>query len=239
MGPGVRPLPEDRSVAPPTARTGAVRSPHRFLHLLAAQLGLILVYPFVADDRPMPAVAAGFVLAIFVAALWVVAGERRVRVVATLLVIPTIVANLLSAAAPDRYPILPAVAFGTVFLGFITVVIFRGVVQSRTVTTETLYGAITAYLLLGITWAWGYVLVEQLHPGAFRCASAADGRVVPPDLTFLSFITLTSVGYGDIVPVSRHARALAILEAVAGQMYLAVFVARLVGMHGRGAADRR
>ncbi len=236
MGQAVRPRPDDRSAAP--ARTGAVRSPHRFVHLLAAQLGLILVYPFVVEDRPMPAVAACFLLAIFVATLWVVAGDRRIRIVATLLVIPTVVGNLLSAAAPDRYPLLPAVAFGTVFLGFMTVVIFRGVVQSPAVTTETLYGAVTAYMLLGITWAQGYLLVEMLHPGAFRSASAADGRVVPPDLTFLSFITLTSVGYGDIVPVSRHARALAILEAVAGQMYLAVFVARLVGMHGQHPRER-
>jgi hypothetical protein len=125
-----------------------------------------------------------------------------------------------------------AIGLGAVFLGFTTVVIFRGVVRSPSVTTETLYGAITAYLLLGITWAWCYVLVEELQPGWFRSTVAADGHVAPPELTFLSFITLTSVGYGDVVPVSRHARSLAVLEAIAGQMYLAVFVARPVGMHG-------
>jgi hypothetical protein len=106
------------------------------------------------------------------------------------------------------------------------------------VTTETLYGAVAAYLLLGLTWGWTYGLVGLLQPGSFRSLVKPDGRVEGPEYMFLSFITLTSVGYGDIVPVSAYARMLAILEAVAGQMYLAVFIARLVGLHGQNVGPR-
>ncbi len=100
-------------------------------------------------------------------------------------------------------------------------------------TTETLYGAVAAYLQLGLTWGQSYVLVELLRPGSFRSMIDPGGSAAWPDLMFLSFITLTSVGYGDLVPVSGHARSLAMLEAITGQMYLAVFIARLVGLHGQ------
>ena len=114
--------------------------------------------------------------------------------------------------------------------------IFRGVITSPEVTTETLYGAVTAYLLLGLTWGLAYALVERLYPGSFRSPVDTDG-LAGPVLMFFSFITLTSVGYGDIVPLGGHARSLAILEAITGQMYLAVFIARLVGIQGRGGSS--
>ena len=222
-----------RRLREPLPVTPAGRPCHyRFVYLLAAQLALLLVFPFFVGDRPRPGVAGAFMLVLFVAALWTVASDRRSRIVAALLVSPAI-ANLLLAARAGHEVFVAGVAFGILFLVFVTAVIFRGVIASPVVTTETLYGAITAYLLLGLTWAWTYGLVEQLHPGSFRSLVAADGRVFGPDFTFLSFITLTSVGYGDIVPVSGHAKSLAILEAITGQMYLAVFIARLVGLHGQ------
>src|SRR5206468_6429646 len=100
-----------------------------------------------------------------------------------------------------------------------------------------LYGAVTAYLLLGLTWGLAYALVERLHPGSFRSPVDTDG-LAGPVLMFFSFITLTSVGYGDIVPLGGHARSLAILEAITGQMYLAIFMARLVGLYTQGSRPR-
>jgi len=216
-----------------TAR-GPARPPepthYRFIYLLVAQFGLILIYPFVAGERSREGVGAAFVLVMLVAALWAVARDRRIVTIALVFAVPAIIGNVVTALTPGNPLFVPTVVFGLLFVVFVTSVIFRGVVMSPVVTTETLYGAITAYLFLGISWTWAYVLVELLHPGSFR---SADGVVKPPDLTFLSFITLTSVGYGDILPVSPYARSLAILEAIAGQMYLAVFIARLVGLHGQ------
>lgn len=75
------------------------------------------------------------------------------------------------------------------------------------------------------------MLVERFQPGSFR-SSSPDAALGGPEFTFPSFVTLTSVGYGDILPASGFARSLASLEAVAGQVYLAIFVARLVGLAG-------
>ena len=107
-------------------------------------------------------------------------------------------------------------------------------VGSHTVTRQTIYGAIAGYVLLAMTWALAYGLLEKLAPGSFPSV-VKDGLVTEPNFLFLSFITLTSVGYGDIVPLGEFARSLAILEAIAGVMFQAIFMARLVGLYAPGA----
>ena len=84
------------------------------------------------------------------------------------------------------------------------------------------------FLLLGLCWAFIYALIEVLNPGSFSVASITTAGSSSA-YTYFSFVTLTTLGYGDISPVAQVARSFAILEAITGQMYLAVLVARLVG----------
>ncbi len=205
---------------------------HRYAYLLATLLAFIIVYPFLVGDRPRPGLAGLLTLSIFITALRAVARERRTMIIAALLALPAFADNLLALAVPREQPLLPFYVSGILFFAFITAVIFHGVITSAEVTRDTLYGAITGYLMLGLTWAWAYGLIERLWPGSFRSLTT-EGPLVGPQFTFLSFITLTSVGYGDIVPISGQARSLAILEAIAGQMYLAIFMARLVGLYSQ------
>ena len=96
------------------------------------------------------------------------------------------------------------------------------------VSGSRIQGAIAAYLLLGLSWANGYAILNRHHPNSFSAS------VTPPSTvtawTYFSFMTLTTVGYGDIVPAAPVARMLAMGEAVAGQLYLAVLLARLVAL---------
>ncbi len=120
---------------------------------------------------------------------------------------------------------------GIVFLGFVTTVFIRTVLSDATVTADTLAGAVSVYLLVGIIYGLAYGLIEQLTPGAFR-DTVQPGRVLhPSEFIFFSFVTLTTVGYGDIIPWGGHARSLVILEAVTGIMYPAVLIGRLIGLH--------
>jgi len=108
------------------------------------------------------------------------------------------------------------------------------VLQPGRVTTRRIEGAIAVYLLLGFTWAQAYELVALWHPGAF--AGALDGERSQP-WTYYSFVTLTTMGYGDIMPVHPLARALAVLEALTGQLYLAILLARLVSLEIQSRRD--
>jgi hypothetical protein len=113
-------------------------------------------------------------------------------------------------------------------------VVLALVLRRGPITIQRIEGAIAVYLLLGFTWAHAYELVELWHPGAF--AGAVDGTGSLP-LTYYSFVTLTTMGYGDIMPVHPLARALAVLEALTGQLYLTIMLARLVSLELQSRRD--
>lgn len=93
---------------------------------------------------------------------------------------------------------------------------------------ERVAGAVVLYLLIGLIWAYVYMLVNRLIPNAFT-RPAGDAAEIP-EWVYFSFITLTTVGYGDITPVARAARAIATLEAFVGQLYPAIIIARFVSL---------
>jgi hypothetical protein len=116
-----------------------------------------------------------------------------------------------------------------------TAVVVGQVFRSGPVTHHRILGAVAVYLLLGLMWASAYALLYQLRPDAF--AGALGEALIPQTWIYYSFITLATVGYGDITPVHPVARSLAIAEALTGQLYLAITLAHLValrvGMHGK------
>lgn len=99
------------------------------------------------------------------------------------------------------------------------------------VTWSRIQGAVCAYLLIGLAWGSAYELLEYLHPGSFHLVSAAeDIDQLTSKLTYFSFSTLTTVGFGDIIPLSPFARSLAIAEAIIGQLFPAILIGALVAM---------
>jgi len=108
------------------------------------------------------------------------------------------------------------------------IVVLRHTLREGKVTLHRIQGAVAAYLLLGVLWAYAYALVAQFHPAAFSGPiSTADG---PRAFFYFSFVTLATVGYGEVLPVHPVARSLAMLEAVTGTLYLAILIARLVSL---------
>lgn len=124
------------------------------------------------------------------------------------------------------------------FLGFTACVVWYDIGQTEGVTADTLVGSVCCYALIAATWAFAYSLTDLLAPGSFQFPVAATGTATQvalhPDyasLLYYSFVTLCSVGYGDVVPLTPAARMLATAEAVVGQFYMAILVARLVSLH--------
>ena len=123
--------------------------------------------------------------------------------------------------------------------------VFKEVLMDREVSTDTIMGAICAYLLIGVCWSFFYGLVAIMQPNAFAVSESLTAQALAspqerlPILLYLSFVTLTTLGYGDITPLTSAARSLCWLEAVVGQLFLAIMVARLVGLHiMSSSADR-
>lgn len=127
---------------------------------------------------------------------------------------------------------LAALGCTAAFFATLFVVVVGDVLrQSAAVTAETLFEAINGYLLLGIFFAYGYALLCQLLPDALALPDWTGSAPPMAGYLYYSFVTLTTLGYGDVLPRSPATAALAYFEAVVGQMYVAVMIARLVGLY--------
>jgi len=204
--------------------------------LLIALLLLSVVEPF------FPAETFGHTLfiitmsAVLTAAVWAVSQSRRLLAAGLFLAAPAFLAAWMHHFVRSRWLGVAFIVSGAAFLGFTAVVVLRHALANATVTTDTIAGAICFYLLLGVIWALLFSLVEIVHPGSFLdgghplSGSSAGSRALVPGLLYLSLVTLSTLGYGDVLPVTPPARMLAAIEGIIGPLYLAVLIARLVGI---------
>lgn len=205
---------------------------HHYTVLLISELLFILVYPFFVGTSFRDEVMRGMAVLVFSAALYAVVGRGRITVIAFVLGVPAILIHALNVAGYLESLHTLSMILGLTFLTFMTSVFIWSIVSDPSVTTDTLAGAVSAYMLMGITFGIAYSLIDHLVPGAFRDTVEPGKHLTQAEFTFFSFVTMTTVGYGDIVPWDAHARSVAMIEAVIGIMYPAVLISRLVGLHG-------
>ena len=126
------------------------------------------------------------------------------------------------------------VALRIAFLSIVLFSVFRNILRSRTVTMDTVFGACCVYLLMAVICAAAYDLVDRAYPGSFSFDAELGSWERREQLLYFSLITLSTVGYGDITPLTAQARMLAAVEGVLAQLFLAIIIARLVGMQLAG-----
>ena len=124
----------------------------------------------------------------------------------------------------------------TLFFGLVVAHILRFVLRTHVVDANVLCAGLSGYLILGLLWVPVYVLVAQVDPRAFVISGGADARMDGFRAFYFSFITLCTVGYGDVVPASKVTQMLAIVEAITGLFYVAVLISRLVAIYSSTAA---
>jgi len=197
-----------------------------FSYLLIMLLILLLAHPFIAGERQAEFFTAGFTLA-FLAGLYAVRGERHTLKLGLILVIPAVGGSWASYFTGSAAVLTIGHLFEAGFLVFVTAVILRYIMTETEVTADTIYGAACAYIMIGLIFAIGYSWLEGLAPGSFQGTTATGGQRTW-EFIYFSMVTMTTLGYGDIVPVHEGARSMATLQAILGQFYVAVLVARAV-----------
>ncbi len=215
----------------PTITNPGHKARGKFSYLFFAQILLVALAPYL--ERPgLPVMLLRLLAAVaLLTAVYAVSERHAQWVTALVLAIPAGVLNAVSAFRPDFQITVPALITTILFLAYALVTLLRAVLRAESVTLDTIYGALSVYLLIAFVWGAAYMLLETLHPGALASTRQPNHQIDWSDCMFYSFVTLTSLGYGDIVPVLPQSRSLSILEAVSGVMYVAVLIARLVGLH--------
>ena len=211
------------------AGVGAAYGRRRYAILFYTLLLTLVMSPLVAAFEWNGAIIEFFLAANLLAAVLPVNGGSHRRFLLAGMALAWL---MRPATAWFDHPGISAMTLGfwTLIAMFAAAGALRFGMHATSVDAEHLYAALSAYLLAGIFFGLFYWVLEQVRPGTFNFT----GEFTRVSALYFSFVTLATLGYGDIVPRTDVARGLAVVEGVGGQLFLAVLVARLVSVYGRG-----
>ena len=216
-----------------TQRLGVSR--YSAVHLLGALIVLFAATPFIEESRHGELIEAMLLTLVLVSAELAVGGRHQVIGFALLLV--TVVAKWSHHLFPHEVSPSTHLVLGMVFTAFVVASILRFILTAPRVNAEVLSASVAVYFLIGLLWSFGYVLVARHSPDAFSIHTDPHDPLAMTNFNalYFSFSTLSTVGFGDITPVSKGARMLAFMEAITGMFYVAILISRLVSMYAPAA----
>jgi Ion channel len=210
----------------------------RFLLLLISILCLLIFTPVFQGFVGISILMDAFITAILISGTYAASKKIYITITAASLALPMLVSIWIS-----HFVDMPSLAFvgnciGIAFIAFLVIIILSFIFSEHKVTINVIYGSIVVYLLIAIMWAFVYSVLESIHPGSFVIGNSQIdvGRRL---YIYYSFVTITTLGYGDITPTTDLANSFSFLEAVTGQLYIAILIARLVGIHIAQSMNRK
>jgi voltage-gated potassium channel len=204
----------------------------KYFYLLSLLLLFFIINPFLADNRLSNLILFIVFTFFMLVSLYVVSSKKILTYV-------TLLAAILSYSTyyyiiwirSDEATYILHFVFTLLFLTLITYDIIYSLTQQKEISADTLFGAVCGYLLIGLTWTYIYLLIVSIDATSFSIHIIHDGTRARIDhFIYYSFVTLTTTGYGDILALKSLSRTFSWLEAVVGQVYLAVWISQLVGL---------
>jgi hypothetical protein len=209
-------------------RIGRHRINH-FRFLLFTMLLMFVLRPFLEGYARIGLLTDLFFSLVLLSGAFAFSDQKRVFSAALIIAIPALLLEVVTHfSSSEPIEVVKKVLFA-LFLAYVLVIILSHIFREKEVTEDLITGAVCAYLLLGMVWTFVFYFLELAEPGSFVLGNS-PGHDIGPFL-YYSFVTLATLGYGDIVPLTSPARSLGVLEAITGQLYLAITIARLVSVH--------
>lgn len=195
----------------------------RFIYIIFAIILVLLVNPFI---RPLGLIGHLFSTLLLsmipLASAYALTEDRKKAIIVLLIAAPFVILDGLNVFFTNRSLMIVAYSFGTILYFYIVILLVKNLLSIRVITADLIFCAISIYLLIGIMWAGIYIVLDGISPGSFSETT---------DLLYFSFVTLTTVGFGDVAPLSVLSRRLAVFEAAMGSIYMAVIIAMIVGRY--------
>ena len=201
----------------------------RFLFLLISMVLMFALRPFLEDFIRIHYLMDIFFFVIFLSAVYAVSQKRSTFIIALVMALLLEILIWLSHLTDISSFRIIGNILTILFTGYTATIILSYLFTEDEITGDVIMGAICVYFLIGLAWAFIFFTLELLQPGSFQMPQGQG--IDLSHFSYYSYVTLTTLGYGDITPISTQARSLALLEAIMGQLYLAILVARLVGIH--------
>lgn len=205
---------------------------NRIAFMLITILLLSTLYPFSETGTVAALLFVGLYLVLTGSAIYLVSSNRRLLVASVLVAVAIAVTGGITIASGFTAPLWIQLAWNaSLFVQMVLVItlLVTFIIHSERVTREVLFAAIAIYFLVAGMFSLMYVVIESLAPGAFVSSSGAE--ITWQRMTYFSLVTISTLGYGDIVPVTGTAQSLSALEASIGTLYIAILIGRFVSLY--------
>ena len=213
--------------------------PFNFMALLLGFAAIFALLPLAQYSPIWGWCIKGTFIAINVLSVYAVAEKKIHFIIAILLAIPSIAIQGIDSLDNSLLAQSLRYIFSIALYGYVSFLLLRNIFKSSVINNNIIYEAICVYMLIGIIWGSGFTVLEIVTPGSISGLPLAQPNLSVYEIAgfhiqslfYYSYITLTTLGYGNIAPVSPAANALAASEAIVGQLYITILIARLVGLH--------
>jgi hypothetical protein len=205
----------------------------RFIYIILALMLVILISPFIRHTGKTGHFITTLLTALIpLTSFYALTADRKRAIIILIIAAPFVILDGMSMFFTNRYLMIAAISFATILYFYIIVLMVINLLSYRAVTADLIYCAISTYFLIGVMWGGVYIVIEGVSPGSFSGISETG------DLLYFSFVTLTTVGFGDIAPQSVLGKRFAVFEAAMGGIYLAVIIAMIVGRYMKMQAEQ-
>lgn len=212
---------------------------YSFQGLLVTILFMMIVYPLLPPSNLTRLIFQILITGILIFSIYSLIQNKRQFAIGLFLAVPTLALGWIGFYTSAHFITIAGLIFRILFFGYIIFVFLTSIFKTKEITSDLIYGSICIYFLMGIEWSFIYSLSELIRPGSFELSSAIQGAQITgyerlndnSHFIYFSFTTLTTLGYGDITPKTLSTQFLTSLEAITGQIYLTVLVARLVALY--------
>ncbi|MBI2707342.1 MAG: hypothetical protein HYX35_03395 [Proteobacteria bacterium] len=224
--------PKKPLIKPPTTNHF---EPKKYFYLWCAILGSIVFFfilaPFFSKGAHARFVLDLSLMSMLILSVYICSSNRKYLATAIILAVPAVLRLFFPSTEVDEITLM----FNAAFFAFVIGILIRQLFTTTYVTKDVICAALSVYFLVGVLYGIMFTLLECFFSGSFFLPQPIENytfySAFGQDLIYFSFVTLTTSGYGDIVPLSPPAKFLSILEAITGQIYLTVMIARLIGIH--------
>jgi hypothetical protein len=220
----------EKSIKTNISRVLEWRDNNKYTFNLIAIVVFLILLPLFSGYTASQYLVYILIILVLMSAIFTLSGNRLYLIIGSSFAILSILLNVLFYLTGEAPFYQASVIIPLFFFGFVTIILFSGIIRERTISFDIIAGAISVYFLIGITWAYGIMVTELLVPNSFTIAGVEPNQLrYLPDFISYSFSFLTTTGNFDVAAATPFARMIMMFEMITGTLYIAILISWLVG----------
>jgi hypothetical protein len=221
---------EEKSMKTNISRVLEWRNHNKYTFNLIALILFLILLPLFSENTASQYLVYVLIILVLISAIFTISGNRLYLIIGIFFALLSIILNILYYLTGEAPFYESSIIIPLFFFGFVTIILFSAIIREQKITFDIICGAISVYFLIGITWAYGIMVLELLAPGSFDIAGVVPTELrYLPDFISFSFSVLTTTGNFNVTALTPFSRMIMMFEMITGTLFIAILISWLVG----------